>query len=399
VRGASVRREQSTAAVAAVLFLTTAASAYAQDTTVRDVLSVLVTNQLVQTGDFVKDRAAAEATSNTIARALLVELATLPISTSSGGFTYRLNPSLSTVERVSQTFGPLFVDRAVTAGRGQSSVGLAYRRTSFSKLDGRDLRDGTFVTTANRFLGDSAPFDVEALNLRLSTSTVTLVGNYGITDHLDVGAAVPFVALRLDGERTNTYNGESFVQARGRSTATGLADIAVRAKYQVISAGPQGLAAGIEVRLPTGSVEDVRGAGDPGVKLSAIGSVGRGNLESHFNASFAKGGLSRETGFAAAGVWAATLRLTVSAELLVRRIQALGRITEVAEPHPTLSGIDTIRLLSIGENATTSVAVFGAKWNVGRTLLLSAYALVPVGNRGLRPGFTPMVSLDYAITR
>jgi hypothetical protein len=78
----------------------------------------------VQTGDFVKDRAAGEATRVTIARALLLELASLPISTSSGGFTYRFNSTLGTVERVSQTFGPFFIDRAVTTGRGQSSVGV-----------------------------------------------------------------------------------------------------------------------------------------------------------------------------------------------------------------------------------------------------------------------------------
>src|SRR5687768_1295655 len=88
-----------------LVFTVIGTAAYAQEPTVRDVLSFLVTNQQVQTGDFVKDQAAAAATRDTIARALLVELATLPIGTSSGGFTYELNPALGTMERVSQTFG------------------------------------------------------------------------------------------------------------------------------------------------------------------------------------------------------------------------------------------------------------------------------------------------------
>ena len=383
----------------ACVFVAAVPRAYAQDPSVRDVLSFLVTNQQVQTGDFVKDRAAAEATRDTIARALLVELATLPISTSSGGFTYRLNPALGTIERVSQTFGPFFVDRAVTAGRRQSSVGMTFRRSSFDTLDGRDLDDGTFVTTANRFRTDPGPFDVEALTLNVSTSTLTFVGNYGVTDSLDIGAAVPVVTLQLDGERINTYNGESFVQARGTSNVTGLADIAIRAKYHFYKAGPQGVAAGVEVRLPTGSVEDIRGAGDAGVKLSAVGSLGQGNVESHLNVSFTEGGISRELGLAGAVVWAAHPRLTLSGEVLARRVQALGRIRDVVEPHPSLNNIDTLRLVAAGENATTQFAAVGAKWNAAGSLLLSTHLLIPFSDRGFRPGVTAMIALDYALAR
>ena len=386
-------------AAALLTLAATTTRAYAQEPSVRDVISFLVTNQQIQTGDFVKDRAAAEATRDTIATALLVELATLPISTSSGGFTYQLNPALATMERVSQTFGPLFVDRAVTAGRGQSSVGVTYRYSRFGKLDGRDLTDGTFVTTANRFGTDPGPFDVEALTLRVSTSTVTFVGNYGVTERLDIGAAVPFVTVRLDGTRTNTYNGSSFVQARGTSNVTGLSDMAIRAKYQMFKAGPQGVAAGVELRLPTGSVEDVRGVGDAAVKLSAIGSVGRGNLESHASVAWTEGGISRELGFAGAIVWAANSRLSISGEVLARRIRALGKIQDVIEPHPTLTDINTLRLVAVGQNATTRVAVVGAKWNVAGTLLLTTHVLIPFSDRGLRPALTPMVSLDYAFAR
>jgi len=114
-------------------------AAYAQDTTqdtsVRDVLSFLMTNRAVPTGDFARDQEAANATRETIARALLVELATLPITTSSGGFSFRFNPALGTVERVTQTFGPFFVDRATTAGRRQASISMTYRHSSYVSLD------------------------------------------------------------------------------------------------------------------------------------------------------------------------------------------------------------------------------------------------------------------------
>ena len=63
---------------------------------VRQVLSFLLTNQAVRTGDIEKDAAATAATRDTISNALLVELATLPISTSSSGFTYLFNSELGT---------------------------------------------------------------------------------------------------------------------------------------------------------------------------------------------------------------------------------------------------------------------------------------------------------------
>ena len=114
--------------LSAVLLLATGArTASAQTATVRDIVDLLVTNQSVQTGDFVKDRAAAEAASAALGQALLVSLATLPTSSSSAGFTYRFNPSLGTLERTTTNFGPSFVERAVTSGRGRVAFGTTWQ--------------------------------------------------------------------------------------------------------------------------------------------------------------------------------------------------------------------------------------------------------------------------------
>src|SRR2546428_3756175 len=113
--------------------------------TVADVLTFLVTNQSVQTGSVDRDRDAAQATSQTISRALLANLATLPVTSSSGAFVYRLNPELGTVERASQNFGPFFVERALTSGAHQMSMGLTLQHMRFSSLDGHDLRDGSLI--------------------------------------------------------------------------------------------------------------------------------------------------------------------------------------------------------------------------------------------------------------
>src|SRR4029078_13684075 len=124
-----------------------------------DVISFLVTNQRVQTDDFQKDQAAAAATRDTIARALLVNLATVPIATSSSGFAYRLDPELGTVTRVSDSFGTFFVERAATSGRGAASVGLSAGAAGYDRFDGLHLRDGSLITTSNQFTDEASPFD------------------------------------------------------------------------------------------------------------------------------------------------------------------------------------------------------------------------------------------------
>src|SRR5918992_88598 len=116
--------------------------------TVTEIVSFLVTNQAVRTGAPERDREAAEITRDTITRALLLNLTSVPIATSSSGFLYRLNPQLGTVERATGSFGGYFVERALTAGHGRASFGVSASTTSFDRLDDEELRSGTLLTFA-----------------------------------------------------------------------------------------------------------------------------------------------------------------------------------------------------------------------------------------------------------
>jgi hypothetical protein len=229
--------------------------------TVADIVDFLMTNQAVQTGDFERDRAAAEAARDAVARALLVNLTSVPLASSSSGFLYRLNPSLGTMERTTQSFGSFFVERALTAGAQHASFGVSFFTTGFDRLGDLQLRDGSLVTTANQFRDETAPFDTEALTLRIRSSTVTVFGSFGVTDSLELGAALPLIHLTLDGERLNVYRGDPFLQASANASATGIGDAAVRAKYTLARSPAGALAAAAEVRLPTGDEENLLGAG------------------------------------------------------------------------------------------------------------------------------------------
>jgi hypothetical protein len=365
-----------------------------------EVLSFLLTNQSVPTGDFVKDADAARVTRDTLSRSLQLELATLPIGSSSPGFVYRLNPDLGTLERATQTFGPFFAERSLTAGRQRVSFGVAVRHTTFTHLDDADLRDGRFLISANRFRDESQPFDVEELTLELSARTMTGVINVGLTDRLDVGAAVPVVSLSLEGSRVNTYRGQVLQQARADARATGLGDIALRTKYRLLDRpGVGGVAAVGEVRLPSGDPDKLLGSGDASVRAVAVASFERGTLGLDGNFGVVLGGASRELEYRGAASVAIAQRLTAIVELLGRRVDDFGRIVAAEAPHPIFANVNTTRLISEPGAQHTGTVVTGFKWSPGGTWLLSANVSKRVGGRGLRPGVVAQAGLDYAWMR
>jgi len=393
-------RKRARLAALALGFTAMAGTARAQQqATVSDVLTFLVTNQSVATGSVERDRAAALATSDTISRALLANLATLPISTSSGAFVYRLNSDLGTVERGTNSFGPFFIERALTAGAHQVSVGLTVEHMRFTSLDGHNLRDGSLVTTANQFVDEAAPFDVDQLTLNINASVATLYANVGITNRLDIGVAVPMVDLRLSGTRVDTYRGSTFTQARASATATGVADMVIRSKYTVFEEDGGGIAAAVDVRLPTGKREDLLGAGSTSVRVSGIGSLERGWLSTHVNAGVSTGGLAREFSYGGALAMAASNHVTVTTELVGRLIDSPGGIVPVSAATPNLVGVNTIRLLPDSSRLNVVTFVPGAKWNLTATWVLAASVAVPLTDGGLTSPFTPFVGLDYAFGR
>lgn len=374
--------------------LASVAPASAQET-VTDVIDFLVTNRSVRTDDFERDRAAAEAARDTIARALLVNLTSVPLATSSGGFLYRLNPELGTVERTSDSFGGFFVERALTAGAGNATIGLSGYTTGFDRLNDADLRDGSFVTVANQFRDEAVPFDSDLLTLRIRSSVLTVFGSVGLTDRLEVGAAIPFVRLRLEGERRNLYFGAPFVQASGEADATGFGDIAVRAKYMVASGDSGALATAFEMRLPTGDEANLLGTGSTAYRILAIGSVEAGRVTLNANGGLVLNGISDEVNVAGAASYAVRPRVTLVGEVIVRRLSELRAIDLVSGPHPTLQDVDTLRLAAGESGMVLANAVAGVKWNATGRMVIGAHVALPLARRGLTATLTPSIAFEY----
>ena len=76
-----------------------------------------------------------------------------------------------------------------------------------------------------------------------------------------------------------------------------------------------------------------------------------------------------------------------------------GSLAQDRVPHPLLSGVDTIRLVSTGESVNTASFVVGTKWNVSDTWLANLNLSLPLTNRGLRSGLLLMFGVDYTFER
>ena len=376
------------------------ALAQAQASSVTDILSFLLTNRSIATADAAQDEAAAAATRDTISRLLLMELATVPTLSSSTGFVYRMDRDLGgTAVRSSQSFGPTFVDRSLTSGVFRAAVGAAYQETRFDRIDGRSLTDGTLVSTASRLTGQSDPFDVETVTLHLATRTLTLSTNVGVTDRVDISAALPLVRLRMSGERVDTLRGTPSLQATAAIDASGIGDLTLRAKYNALRAGGTGLAIGAEARLPTGAEENLLGAGELSLKPRLIGSAELGAVAVHSELGYLLGGLSRELDYNGAVTVAASSRVTFIGEFLGRRLESAGRLVQTVAAHPRLAGVETIRLTALPEATYRALAVGSVKWNIGETLLVTGSLMHSMTSTGLTARFTPTIVLEYSFGR
>lgn len=384
-------------AVLSLSFVTSSLPAHAQSLVGQ--LGTLLTEQRGTTPVFIPDLAAANATATTVAGLFSVELSTLPLSSSSGGFVYRLDPTLGIVSRTSDAFGPFFTERVLQNSRGQSSLGISFQVSEFSSLQGANLQTGTFPTNAARRVGETQPFSVDTLELELRSASGSFFTSYGITDRLTISGVVPIERVYFRGQRVRTTNGVSALQSSQSGSAAGLGDIAIQGRYLLAGSPLRGVAVGSDLRLPTGREEDLLGSGETSVRTLAIGSWEEGALAVHANGGVALGGASREYFWSAAATVAAAQRLTIVGEVMGRRLAELSLVQDVYQPHSLMPGVDTMRWLPAERGVHSTFFVTGAKWNVASSWLVNANVLIRVTDAGLRATATPAISLDYSFER
>jgi hypothetical protein len=271
-----------------------------------------------------------------------------------------------------------------------------------------------------------------ALSVDVSTDTAALFATYGATDRLELGLAVPIIRVELDARvlatiqrlaTTNIPNIHTFVRGdpsatsseiRSQGRSTGMGDVVLRGKYRLLDwAGGGGLAIASDVRLPTGSADDLRGGATAG-KFYVIASRSGDRLGQHvnvgytFSGSVGRGGsrlgdLPDEINYAAGAEYVLHPKVTLIGDIVGRSLRDTTRLTLQSKTFQfvqTTGG--TVQSAQFDEFEPTRgtlnlmFGTAGAKFNPAGNMLISASVLFPLSDGGLRNRVTTTIGLDYS---
>jgi hypothetical protein len=367
--------------------------------------------------------------------ALTSQLAAIPLPSPASGFTYRFDPSTGTFERSTRSFGPILADRGETIGKGRMAFGFSYQYFSFDHLDGVPLVSVPAVFTHDNFEAGGGRSDVIETVNTIEATVTQLSGalTYGVTDRFDLSLAVPIVRTRLSllsnatihrvGTGTagqihyfpdeNAINGfGSTRQFFAEGSSTGVGDIVVRAKATVLREGPRALAAGVDVRLPTGDERNLLGSGATGIRPFAAFSTAFGPFAPHANIAYQWNGESVVAGDVESGTKAdlpdrfiyalgsdlgVTDRFSIVFDITGQRVldspRLLTRETTASGPAGTVT-LPDIRFET--DSYWVSSGALGFKANVAPKLLINFNLRFRIGDNGLADRIAPLLGFEWA---
>jgi hypothetical protein len=365
---------------------------------------------------------------------IATQVSTFPLGSSSPGFTYTFDPSVGVFSRSAESFGPVFGERPLTAGRKKFSFGISHLDAKYDQFEGQDLESGDIklylrhkdtnadVSPLNPwFEGDIIRAD---LFLELESQTTVLFANYGLTQKLDVGLALPLQKVSLNARIHTTIehlatepdpfvvhafsNGTDDNDFTESGSKSGIGDIVLRGKYNFYQKPSLGMAAGLDLRLPTGDDKNLLGTGGTQAKLYLIagGAPKRFSPRASLGYTISSGGsdftgdLPNELNYTAGFDAALHPRVTLTADVLGRTLFSTRRLNTVTETFthtlrtdPTVITETRQALAAESGDLTLLLGAANLKINLAGRLLLNGGVLVALGDSGLSDKLTPTVGL------
>jgi hypothetical protein len=371
---------------------------------------------------------------------IATQLSSFPLASSSGGFVYQFDPTLGVLTRATDSFGPIYAERADTIGKGRFNLGINYSHFTFDEINNLSLRDGdvrlVFTHEDTNHDGDNENLFFEgdvitaALRLKIKTDIAAFVFDYGLLDNLDFGFAIPIVSVDMEAqtdaaiERLATgttapgihrfQNGQSTETFSQSGNASGLGDILLRTKYRFLSSPKAGLAVALDARLPTGDELDLLGTGVTQLKGFVVGSAHFGAFSPHLNAGYTwsiEGSddidVADEVNYTVGFDVALGPRFTFVFDAVGRTFLDAQNVrvedtlfeanttTNPAEPPNIVSAV-LPRLVTETGTINQVLGSVGVKINPFGNFLLTLNGLFPLNSEGLQDGFTPLIGIDYS---
>jgi hypothetical protein len=188
----------------------------------------------------------------------------LPIPAASAGITFVFNPATSAFERTTEIAGQLFLEPARPIGKGHLDVNVTYQWVHIDTFDGHDLGNLSDVRTPILVPGPKGMdrTTVPHLDLSLTSHEMTTSITYGVTTDLEVNLTLPFLETHLGTSGALHDLDQRTVQPTHVDDAViGIGDIFLRGKYRFLHGRLGDVAAGLVLRLPSGSEGNFQGTG------------------------------------------------------------------------------------------------------------------------------------------
>lgn len=352
--------------------------------------------------------------------AIGLSLTNIPLSATSSGAAFTFVEGMPV--RSAASSGPVFGERAQTLGRGRVLLGLTVSSLNFTTLRGLPIRDLSFNFTHQDVglpgLGD-VTFENDVLNVRTSLDVNVLVTSalvtVGLTDHVDLSVAVPYVYTTLAGHSIGQlqpfgagaphfFSGTSTspvirATASVDGEANGIGDVAARLKFNLSQSHAFGLSMVADARFPTGDEDDLLGTGALAIRALTVLSAQRGSFGPHLNVGYLRRGSSRHS-----NAWLATVGFdqmlspwaTIAAEVMTEnqiggnKLQLPGPVEYVT---PYRRFVNPTEIPNSRDNIVN--ASFGAKFTTQNGVRLVVNGIFPIARAGLQPDAIWTSGLEY----
>lgn len=421
-----------------------------------------------------------------------LEVSELPLASPSFGTSFVFDPALKTFAPSSdQSLGPILGERASTIGRRRIFLGFSYQFFNFSTIDGQNLNSIPTVLqhqpftpipsfgilpcanqtalTGTAYAGDPCfvrDFIQTLNNIDLAVHQYTIYVTYGITNRLDFSAAIPILDVRMGvsslativpnsvapatvgapGNVWHSFNPSNPVltaQCASQvpcltarfsdfGSASGIGDVILRGKYYLYRGERLGVAAGVDVRLPSGDASNFLGSGTTGVKPFGIISY-RARVSPHAQVGYeingdsilagtnivpapagttpvAKGGLPNRLLYILGADVLVTKRLTGAFDVYGQRVFSAPEL--VPQPYMGLGSCSGATLTTADcpvytpgtthpdiAQKTTDIniddASLGLKFRAIGRLVLTGNVLIKMNDGGLRSRAVPLAGISY----
>lgn len=352
--------------------------------------------------------------------AIALGVSSVPISAATSAATFEFKDGV--LVEGSGSSGPIFGERVQTLAKGRAVIGLNTTAADFRSVRGVPLDDLTFRfvhqnVADTAVLGDP-PLENDVIevntSLNVNLQVASLYFNYGLTDRVEVGIAVPMVRVGLNGGSiarvlpfsypTPHFFGTAADPSLSAASsidgsASGFGDVSGRLKFNLGGTDRRAIGLLIDARFPTGDEAQFLGSGEYAVRGLGIVSARYGNFSPHLNVGYQwrSGNSITDAVLATAGFDQLVASWATLAVDVITQWQAGTSPVELPDPiefqEPVIHNVRQTNIPNRKDHLIDGS--LGFKLRIGSGVTALTNVLVPLNSAGIRSSVVGTFGLEY----